>query len=180
MDNSHPVTGSGCHLCDDFRAAGSGTRLPLVAAAQPGGTVRVPARRRQPNKRQLPNFHPVPEPYGERGTVGQFQRQLAVPAWVNEAGRAVYHQPDAAQAAFALQPCRDVVRQGYALNGGPQRKFVGTEYEHPFVADVRVFQQTGSGCVGSMPASGGGCRLWKRRNLLSRVTSRLAGCRLPG
>src|SRR5690606_15780431 len=91
------------------RAAGGRSALALVVRAVLLGAVGVVGRGREPEERELTDLHAGPEHDRQSGDVGQLECDMAAEARVDEAGRRVGEQPEAAEAGLALDPSRQVV-----------------------------------------------------------------------
>src|SRR5437588_2458663 len=99
----------------EVEAAGGGSILALVLAADLGAPVGPLDRTVEPQERELPDRHAVVDVDRQVRDVGELEREVAGEAGVDEAGGGVDQQPDPAERALALQAGHQVVRQLDAL-----------------------------------------------------------------
>src|SRR5205814_5786013 len=83
-------------------AAGGGALLALVLRAEALGAVRRLRRLGQLDERELADLHPVVDRDREVRDVGELERDVPVPARVDEPGRGVNEQPEPAETRLSL------------------------------------------------------------------------------
>src|SRR5690606_8894939 len=109
------------------RAAGGRSALALIVRAVLLGAVRVVSRGGEPEERELTDLHAGPEHDRQGGDVGELESDVAAETGVDEAGRRVGEQPEPAKAGLALDPSRQVIREGDHLEGAREDELAGVE-----------------------------------------------------
>src|SRR6266511_3760548 len=110
--------------------------LSLVLRAERAGTVRRFSRLGQLREGELSVLHSVVDRDREIGHVRELERDVAVPAGVDEPCRGVDEQSEPAKRRFPLEPGDEVVRKPDAFEGGAEHELAGVEDERPLVVDL--------------------------------------------
>ena len=117
-------------------AARRRTALALVLRAEPGRAVRVVRRLRHLDERQLADLHPGVDRDRQVGDVRQLERDVPVPAGVDEPCRRVDQQAEPSERALPLESCHEVVGQLHALERRAEHELAGMEDERLAVPDL--------------------------------------------
>src|SRR5215210_5842628 len=88
---------------------GGGPPLPLVPRSVPLASVGELGGRAEPEHAQLADLHPGPELDGERGEVGQFERDVAGETGVDEPGGRVGDEPEPPEGTLPLESRGEIV-----------------------------------------------------------------------
>ena len=120
-------------------AAGAGADLALVLGADGGGAVGVVRRCSHTDERDLADLHARVERDREAGHVGEFERELSVPAGIDEAGGGVNEQTKTAERGLAFESGDEIGGETHALAGGPENELTWVQHEGVVGTDLDEF-----------------------------------------
>jgi len=120
-------------------AAGAGADLALVLGADLGGAVGVVRRCGHADEGDLTDLHARVERDREAGHVGEFERELSVPAGINETGSGVNEQAKAAEGGLAFESSNKIGGKTNALAGGPEHELTWVQHEGVVGTDLNEF-----------------------------------------
>ena len=122
-------------------AAGCRPALPLVLRAERRAAVGPRRRLAELHERDLADLHLVVDRDREVRDVRQLERDMAVPAGIDEAGGRVDQQAETPERALAFEAGDEVVREPDALEGRAEHEFAGMQDERLVTCDLDLLGQ---------------------------------------
>src|SRR3954447_24385302 len=112
-----------------IEAAGGGLGLPLVLAARLPGAIGVLDGPIHAHEGDLADRHAAVDRDRQGGEVGELEGEIPLESRIDEAGRRMDHQAQAAERALPLQARDQVVRQADPLERLSQNELAGVQHE---------------------------------------------------